>query len=34
VSLVGWAGQIAVAERSAAAEGSASLVGCAHDDDP
>jgi hypothetical protein len=31
---VGWAGQIAEAERSAAAEGSVSVVGCAHDDDP
>jgi hypothetical protein len=31
---MGWAGQLAGAERSAAREGSVSLVGCAHDDDP
>jgi len=30
----GLAGQLAGAERSAAREGSVSLVGCAHDDDP
>jgi hypothetical protein len=31
---VGWAGQLARAERSAAREGSVSLVECAHDNDP
>ncbi len=31
---MGWAGQLAGAERSAAAEGSVSLVGCAHAADP